>query len=298
MHHKELAPKKKPVNEQTLSERYPNAIFTYLYTTQAGREETVPLFVDGKLLANVTLSEFIKKMSKGVTQAQIDEFMKKISEGVIQIDSWAKRILFNFLCNESEIRRDFVIEAAKDNCYDLVNLIARCYKDYRFIDLDFVKKLINSIITDSGSPISDQNHGNGNTFEITLCAKDTPTELLGIISGIINRVTSFRQYDNQCTGLILNEYFDSQITRNLYHAKLKNTTENSLFGKPNYHLEDAIINIKFLCDVIENCFPNQGELIKRLAETISEYKNLFSLQFLFELPAFLNLAPPSPSPHL
>jgi hypothetical protein len=134
-----------------------------------------------------------------------------------------------------------------------------------------------------------------NKVEIMLCEQNTPTEVIGIISHLTNLAASCQNF-NQCTDLLLKNYFYF----NIYILKKNFPSFDSLFKTfPNQthytfdaadsgKFEDAIINnIKFLCDVIVNNFP-QATIIQPLATFIRQYYS--NSEVMKEMQPFLDFA--------
>jgi hypothetical protein len=246
-------------------------------------------------LANLTLSELVKKWDEEVLAGKYRKIVEQI---------------FSFLYYP-ELVHDVLIEAAKSNHYNLVELMVglegieavadidpSCIEEPDAIMLkhkygkvvvidDIIKKHIDSINTKSNNQVS-----NLLCDELFLCAQNTPTEVLFLINGGINHITHYR-YNNKCTDSMLDNYLYFNICDNLNEASNFEqrsegyNTNHPMFKEPNEYTKDAIKNIKFLCGVINDSFPNKVEFIERLAKTICEYKKLFTPQLTQELPAFL-----------
>jgi hypothetical protein len=289
MNHGLLEPeKKKPANEQTLRERYPNVDFSSSSTL---------------CLANLTLNEFIKKMPENPEAAQIIMMIKGSN-----IESY--RLLFSFHClgfsecnpkicyigYNPELFCDVLIEAAKENHSQFVGWLLRRRYQHAVETVDFkylIEKYINAMIIGSGSSISDSNLGNRNILELMLCAHDTPTELLEIISDKKNRII-FKQNTNECTSYILNWYFDF-IVENLKLSE--EVTYFRLFcgsdEKCKKYIDKQISNLEFLCDVIEKYFINSEGLLQEAKKLCSRYENIlcqYNPQVKKVLPLLFNSA--------
>jgi hypothetical protein len=115
-----------------------------------------------------------------------------------------------------------------------------------------------------------------NKMEIMLCDQNTPTEVLDVVS-YIRRLMTWQTYE-KCTNLFLNNYFYFYIYKNIYnHSDPQEESQN---------FENMINNIKFLCGVIVNNFP-QARIIQPVARFIRQHTNP---QVIQELQPFLDLA--------
>jgi hypothetical protein len=204
-------------------------------------------------LKNETLSKLVETMSIKIRPS---EFSQKLC----------------MLSNNPVLRDDFLIEATINKHSDLIkwmddHYLVRATKD-------IIKKYINSII-------DDQHH----KLELTLCAQDTPTELLEIINNKINHII-FDPY-TKCTDLLLNRFYYQCIFRYLSVIDRQDCNKN---------IDNAICNFKFLRDVVENYFPNSQIFLQRATNLFYEKKDQickYNSQIEKEWPLLFNSAPSS-----
>jgi hypothetical protein len=264
MHRNELA------NEQIMIKQYPGIRFD-------------------EHIANLTLSDLIKMLSKELESGNDKEVRNDLTNLFKEYNTIAKKVFY-----------DFLIEASKNNHHSaLVKLITDSYKVSEDILEDHVK-------------FNNCNDDVKNNMELVLCAQDTPTEVLAVISYFTNRSTNC-----QCTDLLWDNYFRKNINTSLYSlnnnlAFIQRTTKiskddrdlvfasftdkytrNRIFfipNNPNQIHTDSVAHIinsaKFICRVNA---PN-SEVIRRLATEISKNEEQickYDPNALQELPPFL-----------
>jgi hypothetical protein len=216
-------------------------------------------------LASVTLSKLIIKMSE-------------------------KNELLSLIVSDPQLFHDFIIEAVKNNHYDLVKLITGTVEiNERYHNHMFYlpscyrlvgggRKAVTTSIIESSI-----NSCNSNKIEVIMCAQDTPTEVLQII----NDMRTF-----PCIDLLLDNYFYFNVCQPL--GSTEEQSAQLYFMKPNSEALDTnslITNIKFLCKVIKNNNLNES-LLAKTATTICDYQKLirkYDPQAINELSSILNL---------
>jgi hypothetical protein len=189
----------------------------------------------------------------------------------------------------TEEGKAYLIEKAKANDVKAVEQLTGSFKSYSFTKHPryflFDNKVIvtNEIIKEHIKSINP--NFDKNKMEIMLCDQNSPTEVLEIINHITNLIVSSH---NQCTGLFLNNYFCLNIYQ---HILNQFSNSQMLFGdapEDTKKNESMINNIKFLCDVIMNNFPDPKiEIVQPLATVIRQHTNPKVIQ---ELQPFLDFA--------
>jgi hypothetical protein len=256
--------KKNPGDEQnhTLGRRYPKARFVMMPE-----------------LADVTLSALVIEVSEKVRAEKPKDCWKL----------W-RFLKAHDLLDGGKLTHDFLIEAVKNNHYELVKLVTGKLDKINPPHSRLVYYVESHVIEVTKRMLEDTNSININhTMEVILCAQDTPTEVLKIIDDM---------NPNKCIDLLLNNYFYCNIYRHLERAEIlqaSNSTNSGFFEqRPIDYVNAAITNIKFLCHVIENNYLNKERfesLIADITATVYKYKDLICEypQAIKELPSILNL---------
>jgi hypothetical protein len=296
---------KKPLNEQTLRERYPNVCLPTLPTSSSQIYANSQIFAnftfenltpdelisyewaeamspEDQTFDDLTLNELIEVMSRKSGKCFVSKFLPSL------IQHNTEQLCCDFLY-------DFLIEAAKKEHEELVKPVLQMLTKKKATACKYILcKYINSIIVDSGSsPIS--GYLNPNTLELMLCAQNMPTELLQIVSAKIDRII-FDPYDGSvCLNLILKNYYDTCIVR--YLSMAKGLSNIGHFDQQNDKLriekiDSAIENLKFLSEIIEKYFPKSRWILQNAAAKLcSSYKNMlyqYHPQLTQELPFVFN----------
>jgi hypothetical protein len=184
---------------------------------------------------------------------------------------------------------DILIEAAKENNYrvfqaclsKMMRLNDRLDPNNPAVSQDTIKKYINAII-----PISLE-------LELVLCEQNMPIELLEIISDKIKKIDHLDQYNNECADLLLKEYINCSIVEFL--EKAGGYYQGMMYPlsaeRRKYYADNAIDNLKFLCEVIGKYFPNNQMALQTATRLCRRYQNMmcqFNPQVEKELPLLFN----------